>query len=246
MIVRYIKQGYEIIFQRNHALLAGELASQLKMAFRPPQWTETLSAILEHDDGQTDWSDADWVDAKGHPIDFSERGFDLEQAKRVTSEAAYKSTWVHLLVSMHASSLCSESKYQTKEMSQFIADQKELQRQLRKRLSLRKSEIDRYYRFLRWCDECSLILCKGEIEKTPKKPQMIGEIASRTPVKINCSKDGFMTVAPWCFQEDLFSVSAELYRLKQPAFASTAQLRDEISHTKPITKTWTFKKETAL
>lgn len=242
MIVRKIYQGYEIIFQRNHALLAGALARELKGALRPPHWTETLSAILEHDDGQTDWSDAEWITDEGHPIDFSERGFDLAQAQRVTNESSYKSTWVQLLISMHATSLCQASENQTPEMLQFVTEQKDIQRKLRKLHSLRKTEVEGYYRFLRWCDECSLILCKGAIDQNKRRPMTIGEITSRTTVQMARTSDGFLTITPWCFHNEFFTVSAELFRMKQTCFQSTEELKNHIANTRPTTKTWTFKK----
>ena len=243
MIVRNINQGYEIIFQRNHALLAGELARKLKKTFRPPRWTETLSAILEHDDGQTDWGDADWVSEEGKPVDFSERGFDLAQAIKVTQESAYKSSWIQLLVSMHSTSLCKACDDRTDEMSDFIREQEKIQKELIKSHSLRKSEIQSYYRFLRWCDECSLILCKGELETNKPKPLIVGEITTQTSVKISSKSGNYFTVSPWCFQEESFSVTAELYRLNKPSFQSTEELKNEVSKTRPVTKTWTFQKD---
>ncbi|UXP33020.1 DUF3891 family protein [Reichenbachiella agarivorans] len=246
MIVRNLNQGYEIIFQRNHALLAGELARHLKEAFRPPRWIETLSAILEHDDGQTDWSEAEWITTDGHPKDYSERGFDLTQARKITQESAYKSTWIQLLVSMHTTSLCESSEYQTDNMRQFIKEQRAIQKKLRKLHSLRENEVVGYYRFLRWCDECSLILCKGELEDGEKRSLIIGDITSQSTVKIVRTDDGSMTVAPWCFQEEHFSVTAELFQLNQTSYQSTEELRAQISNTSPVTKTWIFKKNAMI
>lgn len=242
MIVREKESGYEIIFQRNHALLAGELAMRVKPAFRPPHWVETLSSILEHDDGQTDWSDAEWITKEGRPLDYRERGFDLEQAKAVVHAAKHKSTWVHLMVSMHSAALCRSSNKSNSQIKAFLKEQQQSQSQLRKILSLRKHEVDNYYRFLRWCDECSLALCQGIVEETPSTFHNIGELVTGQTTKLKLTSDNSLALSPWCFEEETFAITAETYRIAKKKYANTEELRSIIDETRPARMTWVFKR----
>lgn len=52
MIVTSVESGWEVVFQRSHGLLAGQLATSFRLEFRPQLWTQTLEAILSHDDNK--------------------------------------------------------------------------------------------------------------------------------------------------------------------------------------------------
>ncbi|MDB4999689.1 MAG: hypothetical protein JWR76_766, partial [Mucilaginibacter sp.] len=54
MIVNYTEQGWEIITQRAHGLLAAQVAMQWRKKDRPNRWVETVIAIADHDDAQTE------------------------------------------------------------------------------------------------------------------------------------------------------------------------------------------------
>ena len=52
MIVNQVEQGWDIVFQRAHAILAAQIALGWKVSERPEPWTELVAAIADHDDGQ--------------------------------------------------------------------------------------------------------------------------------------------------------------------------------------------------
>ena len=50
MIVNYSSEGWEIITQRAHGLLAAQIATNWKFDFPAHRRTDTILAIAEHDD----------------------------------------------------------------------------------------------------------------------------------------------------------------------------------------------------
>ena len=245
MIVNAQENGWEIIFQRNHALLAGAIACEIHPDFRPPHWVETLSAIIEHDDGQTDWSEHPHISDTGRPIDFTMYEFDIEQAKRVINEAKYKSQWITLLVSMHVTSLYTPVASKSAELRQLLKDQVQLQKQLLKTFSLKEEEMNTYYRFLRWCDECSLILCQNRLTNKMQKIE-IGSLHGKKTNFIQRTKEDTVQVAPWCFTSGSFKVSAEVYKINQLTFASSQELKKMIEGVQPEIRYWEFQKPPVL
>ncbi len=238
MIVNAVKDGWKIIFQRNHALLAGALALQIKQKYRPPYWAETLSAIFEHDDGQVKWSDKEHITAAGYPRDFSMQEFDAEQASNVVMDAVYKSRWVALLTSMHTTSLYAHLREHNIAAAKYVEEQKKLQFKLRKALGVGAEEMEMHYRFMRWCDECSLILCQNRLAGDQPRLE-IGPLGGDPPNYIY--RKGHTTkVEPWCFESDAFEVSAEYQTIKQLHFKSTAEFKNCLDISLREKESWRF------
>ena len=70
MIVRKSSEGFHIIYQAAHGLLAGKIAQELKHKFRPPYWLETLVAVIEHDDQQLNFEEKKVFVRYWHAIGF--------------------------------------------------------------------------------------------------------------------------------------------------------------------------------
>ena len=239
MIVNAVKEGWKVIFQRNHALLAGAIATQIRHQFRPPNWIETLCAIVEHDDGQVKWRDKNHLTEAGGPLDFTMKEFDAEQAHNVVIDAIYKSRWVALLTSMHTTSLYGLLAEKNPAVAEFIARQKKLQFKLRKAMSVSLQEMERYYRFMRWCDECSLILCQNRLHNEDQRLE-IGSLAEE-PANFIYRDGEAVHVSPWCFENDHFEVSAEFQVIKQLHFNSTEEFKCFLDPGLRETEVWRFK-----
>lgn len=239
MIVNAVREGWKVIFQRNHALLAGAIASQVRHEFRPPNWIETLCAIMEHDDGQVKWSDKNHLTDAGRPLDFTMNEFDAEQARNVVMDAVYKSRWIALLTSMHTSSLYGPLADKNPAAAEFIARQKKLQFKLRKAMSVSLPEMERYYRFMRWCDECSLILCQDRLHNEDQRLE-IGSLAEQ-PANFIYREGDVVHVSPWCFENDHFEVSAEFQVVKQLQFKSTEEFKSCLDLSLREKEAWQFK-----
>ncbi len=243
MIVNDKSDRWEIFFQRNHALLAGSLGSEVADSFRPNRWIETLAAVITHDDAQAGFTEETHIDQAGAPLNFRNFGENLLQAERVVMEAQYRSKFVTLLVSMHAHGLRDPKKEKSPQLEEYLSRQEFLQTQLRQHLHISKNEATEAYQFLRWCDECSLILCEGRLTTEPT-PIMFGNLhgVHEQHVFLN-EKTGFVHMEPWCFYKDRFDISAEFYVIspKNP-FSSSVALGNTLLSQMPLIKIWTFHK----
>ncbi|UII26033.1 DUF3891 family protein [Fulvivirga maritima] len=237
MIVNRTNKGWDIIFQRNHALLAGNIAYLIAPRYHPPRWVETLCAIMEHDDGQQDWSISSRVSDKGEPLDFTAYECDLSQAKKVVAESFYKSKWIHLLVSIHTHSLYADIKNKSIELQNFLKEQEVKQKELTQELHLTKTEVDTYYAFLRWCDELSLQLCRrssnNEVGTSP-----VGSLNRQEENQLIISSTGQYTIDPWVFSHKEVKLYAEVYEIEQEKFSSDQVLKKYIEATIPYRKEW--------
>lgn len=213
MIVIETEKGREVIFQRNHALLAGALAVELAPQYRPKAWIETLTAVLEHDDGQPGFTEETHIDRDGGLLGFRNFGENLLQAERVVQEAYYKSKYVMLLVSMHAHALRSPKEVKSPELKEYLARQEALQKTLKSQLKISDAEAQEAYLFLRWCDECSLVLCENRLEREPFQLQT-GFLPGIEAHYISKDRESqLVRMEPWCFQSNSFRVSAEIYHI---------------------------------
>lgn len=243
MIIIETKSGREVIFQRNHALVAGALGVELAQQFRPKAWIETIAAVIEHDDAQADFTEETHIDRWGAPLDFRNYGENLLQAERIVYETQFKSKYMMLLVSMHAHALRSPKKVKSTDLKAYLKRQEALQIEIRNHLAISEKEAQEAYLFLRWCDECSLILCENRLEPTPFQIQT-GQLPGVDSQYIyQDEKSGMVHMDPWCFQKDSFEVSAEIYTLPDKApFDSSSALKEALLSKMPTTRTWTFQK----
>ncbi len=239
MIVNSTEKGWDIIFQRAHALLAGQLAMQWKNTQRPDRWTETLAAIVDHDDGQRDWRKGEHLTAAGAPMDFTLRELDLEQAKKVVDNARYRSRWIALLTSMHTSALYEKLRGDSQAVNEFLDEQQTYQSKLRRALSVKKEEAQRAYRLMFLCDACSLVLCKDEVPAGGRRLEL-----GKDPIGQRCfifeKEENVISVEPWPFEMNQFQVTAEAFHLNQLSFNSDQALYEALDHAELYEKVWYF------
>lgn len=240
MIVNQAEAGWSIIFQRSHALLAGKIALQWKTTERPEPWADVLSAIIDHDDGQHDWHDRQHLTEAGAPLDFTFQKPDMTQAKRAVANARYRSRWIALLTSMHASALYKRLRGTNQEIDDFLDEQQHYQAKLRRSLSIRKAKAEAMYCFVFFCDACSLILCKDEVPKNGNILE-IADTPDQQPAYISYREDETIVVEPWPFEEPLFTVEVDIFLLKQLSFANDKELYAALDQADVQPKVWTFK-----
>lgn len=241
MIVNPSERGWDVIFQRAHALLAGQLAIQWNIRERPTRWTETLAAIIDHDDGQKDWRKGAHLTEAGAPMDFTIPVFDLEQAKNVVDHARYRSRWIALLISMHASALYEKLRGQNKAIDAFLDEQHGYQTKLRESLQVKKEEAEHAYRLMFLCDACSLILCKEEVPAGGRKLEL-GEGPGGQSHFIYAKDEFTFSVNPWPFETTRFQVAIELFHLDQLAYKSDHALYEALDRAEIQEKKWYFEK----
>lgn len=241
MIVNQINSGWEIIFQRAHEMLAMQIAQNWKKDKRPARWAELLSAIAEHDNRQEGWKGSRHLNKAGAPIDFSQKGFLLEQAKGVTDVAGYKSRFVALLISMHTSYLYEPLRGSDQETDQFLDQQLENQKAWIKSLQISKAAANKAYNLMHWADRCSLILCKEQLPPDARKLEIFKD-PDDNPCFIWQRKNGSLGVDPWPFEEEEFEVWVESRSLNKVIFKDDQDLANTLLAAKVEEKKWIFKK----
>ena len=237
MIVNAVKEGWEIIYQQAHGLLAAELALHWRADQRPLYWASTVAAITQHDDGQEDWKGQDALTPAGAPADFTQVPFSIEQARQVLHEAKFQGRWRSLLTSMHLCFLYERLRGTDPKLDALLDEQEPRQKEWRKSLRVSKEQVQQAYDLLQWCDRLSLILCRGELPEMERRLE-ISPGPDGTPYQVRQRPDGTVVIDPWPFAEAAFEVSVEASSLTQLQFKEDAELAQAL-HQAPVTvKTW--------
>ncbi|MGI2907400.1 DUF3891 family protein [Tolypothrix sp. VBCCA 56010] len=241
MIVNQHEKGWEVIYHRAHAMLAAELAGHWNAKDRPIRWLETIAAISHHDDLEKEWEGNHLTEA-GAPLDFTlEKKTYLKRLRSHTQNARYRGRWVAMLISMHMSLLNEGKRGESKELDSFLDEQLKNQEQWRKELNITKDEAAEAYAFLLWCERLSLILCKQQLPDGERALEITSYL-NNTRYDVMQRSDGTVTVQPWAFEEQEFTVRVEACYLDQVQFSSNDELTEALQ-TAPIkTLEWKFVK----
>ena len=241
MITNLTENGWEVIYHRAHALLAAQLAGQWKRSKSPIRLFETIAAISHHDDLEREWEGNELTPA-GTPLDFTlEKSTSIEKLRELTTNARYRGRWVALLISRHVSYLNEAKRGESKEMDKFLDEQLEHQKQWQKELNLTQEEVDSAYAFMQWCDRLSLILCQHEVP-VDQRALEISKGPDGKRYDIVELSDGKITVKPWPFEDEQFTVNVEASYLTQVTFKDNAELTKALKAAKLDLLEWTFAK----
>jgi len=164
MIVNYTENGWEIITQRAHGLLAAQVAMQWNIKAQPERWTETILAIAEHDDASIELEADNLLTPQGGPVNFDMKLFEADRCRRLQDLSISKSRYMALLCSLHMAFLHHKEAETNAEAKSFLKEQLKLQTQWLKELKISKKEAKRIYNLLEWCDAFSLLLCQHEVQ----------------------------------------------------------------------------------
>ncbi len=241
MVVNYGEAGWQIITQRAHGLLAAQLAMHWNKKQRPERWTETVLAIAEHDDAEVELDGENLLTMNGTPLNFDMKSFELEHCQKLSALALTKSRYVSLLTSMHIDFLYRKDAHKINGAAHFLKQQSKYRAQLRKELAIKKSTAEEIYCLMEWFDACSLLLCQ---QKIPPEKRM---------VEISHGPDGIkymlfqpdkksLSVSPWPFEQNRFTVNFESRTLTEPKFPDSAAFRKAFIATKVKETSWIFRK----
>ncbi|TXK45350.1 DUF3891 family protein [Pontibacter qinzhouensis] len=237
MIVNTVPQGWEIIYQQAHGVLAAQLAYHLKPELQCSHWVETLLAIGNHDNRQKTWRGHDGLTEAGAPADFTQLPVSLEQAQALAHAVRFQSRWVTLLTSMHLSLLYEPLRGTSNATDTFLDEQLELQKNCRKSLNIKLKEAQQAYAILNWCDSLSLLLCKNELPAGARAIEIAQGPDGKTYTAWQLA-DGDVQVQPWPFAEKKLCVHVEYRLVKQLQFQNDAQLAEVLHQTQPLTRNW--------
>ncbi|QDA60403.1 DUF3891 family protein [Hymenobacter jejuensis] len=238
MIVNYTADGWQIIYQQSHALLAAQLAWHWHPFGPTDRWVGLIAAVAQHDDEQQRWDGHYSLTPAGAPANFTLQEFSLEQATGVMRAARFQGQWRSLLTSMHMSFLYESLRGKKKEIDAFLDEQLSQQKLWRKNLKVNKKEAQQAYDLMQWCDRLSLILCRQEIPdmgrtlEISKGPdgQRYEVVAPRDPAQVQ--------VTPWPFAAKQVEVSIEARTLRQLQFRDDEELAAALREAPVETLRW--------
>jgi hypothetical protein len=237
MICNRMDDGWEIIYQRAHALLAAMAVEHWRRDQRTPRWFETLNAIAQHDNGWQEWESGTRLHANGEPIHFRDTppGDAIAQGARAVLRARHQSLWAGLIVSRHISNLLDPHRGKLGELDALIDEQIALRAQWQEWLHLTTPEIEHEYSFLKFGDEISLMLCCRTLDQRDSH-----EVATVAGITYTAHRGADDTIGldPWPYACESVRVGADIYRVHQKTFASDDELSDLLLTTRPSYRTW--------
>lgn len=240
MIVNAIPEGWEVIYQQAHGVLAAQLAYQLKPELQCRYWVETVIAIANHDNRQKIWGGKDGLTPAGAPADFTLLPTTLEQAQALMHAVRFQSRWVTMLTSMHMSYLYEGQRGQQKSMDNFLDEQQALQKGCRQSLKVSQKEAAQAYAIMQWCDRLSLILCRHELPADERVLE-ITQGPDRETYFVKQLEDATITVKPWPFAVQQLQVQVEYRVLEQLQFKEDAELAEALNRAKVQNLVWLLK-----
>ena len=237
MIVNYTEQGWEIITQRAHGVLAAQIAMQWRKKDRPGRWTETLIAIADHDDAQTELEADDLLTPQGGPVNFSMKKFEPEHCRRLHNFSISKSRYIALLTSIHMVFLHKGEAETNPLVKPFLAGQKQLQKQWMKELGITQKEIDYAYGLLEWCDAFSLLLARHEVQPENRTIE-VSQGPDDKQYELMRNNNGSLNIKPWPFEDNSFTLTLESRTLAALQFKSCEQFKKELAEADVTEKVW--------
>jgi hypothetical protein len=246
MIVASHQKGWKIINQRSHGLLAAMIAYQYDINLPNEIIVPTLIAIAEHDDGVEETMQDKNLTEVGAPRHFLVSGAsnktDLEQHYNVMEIATSKSQLNALLTSMHLDFIFSGKKAgEDKELDTFLIKLAKNRKETLKHLEVDQKYVQRLYRFLEWCDAFSLLICMDKIQPEGRKME-ISESPDGEMNQTFYKDENVITVEPWVFKTNTFTVFYEYKVVEQLKFESIEDF-DEMCKKTPVQRqNFTFSK----
>lgn len=241
MIVNYTEQGWEIITQRAHGLLAAQIAMHWRKKDRHERWTETIIAIADHDDAQTELEADDLLTLQGGPINFSMKKFDAKHCQRLHNFSVSKSRYIALLTSIHMGFLHKGEAGTNTQVKPFLAQQKNLQKQWMKELQLNQKQVDQAYGLLEWCDAFSLLLAQHEVQPENRTIE-VSQGPDNEQYKLMRNDNGSLTIKPWPFEDENFALNLESRLLTTLQFKNIEQFKNELAKALVTEKIWQLEK----
>lgn len=240
MICNRVEQGWEVVYQRAHAMLAAELIAPWRTDEQPERWTELLTATAQHDNGWQEWEPGKRLTRHGTPLNFTDTPVaDLvAQSWRAVRRAKHQSLWTGLLVATHVQHL-----YRMREEPEIREMLDELQSRRaawRRALGVRQVDVDADYAYLLFGDTFSLVLCCRQLPFGERRIEI--ETLGGTRYETWQRQDGTLGVDPWPYRLDAFEVGVDVYTLDQLTFASDDALADALDAARPRRVRWMLRK----
>ena len=235
MIVNYTESGWQIITQRSHGLLAAQICAHWKDKPLPERWVETLVATAEHDDVYNEFETDNLLNDKGGPVNFKETTFRSDYCETLVKMAETKSVYIALLISKHINFVYGNDP----KAKSFCERLHLLEKDWLKVSGLNRTQIDSAYKLLQFCDAFSLLICQDLIQPEKRKIEIsVGPDGSS--YEMNSTDDKQLSVEPWPFDVNRFTVSYETRTLSKLVFKDLDDFRREVSKAQVVVKELEF------
>lgn len=237
MICSRTEDGWELVYQRAHALLAAMVVEAWRTDRHPARWFETLNAISQHDNGWQEWESGQRLHPNGEPIDFRETPTKdvVAQAGRAVLRAHHQDVYAGLLVSRHISELHESRRGEDEALDALLDEQSALRAQWRRGLEMPEAEEDEAYAFLKWGDQLSLILCERTLQQRHEAPIWT---ACGVEYRALRREGDAVAIEPWPYRCEAVDVGVDAFRLAQVSFESEDELSSVLMHTTPHRQRW--------
>lgn len=244
MIVTYKEDGWQVVTQRAHGILAAQLGAQWRKRNRPARWTETLLAIAEHDDAEVELDGENLLTPTGGPLNFDMKVFDLAHCERLSMLTQTKNRYIALLTSLHMEFLYRAEMNNNIICKNFLEEQAAMRKTWHKSLQLTEAETMRIYDLMEWCDACSLLLCQCRLQPEKRKLE-ISTGPDKKMYHLAQINESTVTVEPWPFEAKRFDISFEYRIIKQLQFSSSAHFRKAFLEAPVEEQIWTVMRQKA-
>ncbi len=230
MIVLSHQQGWKIITQRSHGLLAAMIAYEYDIDLPAEVMLPTLVAIAEHDDGVMEMLAPQNLTDVGAPRSFlvadGNTKTDIIPLLSLMEIGNAKSRLNGLLTSLHIKFLYDGEKRKTdKGLDKFLKDQEKYRTTVLKDLQLDKAYADSLYRFLEWNDAFSLLICLDKIQNVGRKME-ISKSPNGEMNTVHYKPNKEICVEPWPFKSRSFNVFYEYRIIEQLQFKSIEEFNE--------------------
>ena len=224
MIVNYTQDGWSIVLQRSHGLLAGQICAHWRKDKQPARWVETLIATTEHDDVRNELESGDLLNENGGPKNFKTNTFKKEDCDSLLARAQEKGLYIKLLISRHILFLYGEEPA----AKNYCKKLREKERVWLKQAATTSEEITQSYELLEFCDAMSLLICQGMQQPEHRRIEI-----SNGPDGVRYTmweaENQQLVVSPWPFEPDSITVSYESRQISQLSFRDADEFRKALS-----------------
>ena len=242
------QQGWEVTFQRAHALMAAQILAHWRPEDRPTFWVELLAACAQHDNGWTEWEPGGRLSEAGAPMDFRHMAieFNLIQAKRVVALGWHQDRVVGWLVSRHMHQIYDPRRGELGAMDTWLGQEERRRAKATRHLEHEEEELERAYAMLYWCDTLSLVLCEEQVPFGGRRVEVAKGPGGRGYQVWEGEGAEEVQVWPWPLAGESLEVSVESYLVKQLSFADHDAFLGMLDGLVPLRRTFRLRPGSAF
>jgi hypothetical protein len=216
VIVNYKEEGWSIVLQRSHGLLAGQICGYWRKDEQPPRWVETLIATVEHDDVSNELEGKDLLHENGGPRNFKSNQFSASDCDKLLAKATEKGLYVALLIARHIRFL-----YQNQPQAEvYFKALKQKEKIWLRQAATTSEQVSASYALLEFCDAMSLLICQDLVQPEHRKME-ISTGPDGGIYELWEGDDRQLIVSPWPFEVDSFVIHYETRTVSELSFKNS-------------------------